>query len=82
MRKKEVFYGIAGINAYGVYNDWDKVLESRKYIAEFQTKKWKGFDEAKAWAEETYEEKQYRTGGYYEIPEIKKVNWCYYRKKC
>ncbi len=79
--KKEKFYGVAGVNAYGVYNDYEKVCKSRRFIAKFKTKKFNEFESAKHWAEDTYEELQRGFYYDYEIPEITKLNWCYYRKK-
>lgn len=35
---KKRFYGVAGINGYGVYNDYGKVLESKPYIRGFKVK--------------------------------------------
>lgn len=79
--KKKYFYGVAGVNAYGVYNDYEKVLKRRERIAEFKNKKFKTFDEAKEWAELTYYRLQMKHSGLYdyEIDDIKKVNRCYYR---
>ena len=39
MAKK--FYGIAGTNGYGVYDDYDKVLGSRKYVKGYKIKSFK-----------------------------------------
>ena len=58
--KKIKYYGIAGVNAYGVYND---------------------YEDAKKWAQETYEGLQPDYCWDYQIAEIRKMNWCYYRKK-
>ena len=79
--KNEKFYGVVGVNAYGVYNDYEKVIESKKYIAKFRTKKFNAFENAKLWAEDAYEELQRGVYYDYEIPEITKINWCYYRRK-
>lgn len=81
MKKKECFYGVAGVNAYGVYNDYEKVLESKQYIAKFKTKKFVEFEEAKVWAEDTYADLQGDVYFDYEISEIEKIDWCYFRKK-
>ena len=77
----EKYYGIAGINAYGVYNSYEKVMEKKEYIVKFKVKSFKEFEDAKVWAEEQYYDLQ---GGYlyeYKIEEIQRINWTYYRKK-
>lgn len=38
MRRKWKFYAVAGFNGYGVYNDYDKILDSKKYIIGFKVK--------------------------------------------
>lgn len=81
MSKKIKFYGVAGVNAYGVYNDYGKVQEAQEYIRKFKVKSFQEFEDAKDWAEETYYELQGDSYYNYEIEEIKKLNWCYYRKK-
>lgn len=80
---KKRYYGVAGVNAYGVYNAYDRVLKKRIHIAEFKNKGFSTFDEAKEWAEETYYRIQMRycEKEDYEIADISKVNKCYYRKK-
>lgn len=79
--KKIKYYGIAGVNAYGVYNDYEEVKKSRKYIAAFKNKRFDNFEDAKKWAQETYEGLQPDYCWDYQIAEIRKMNWCYYRKK-
>lgn len=56
MEKK--FYGIAGTNGYGVYDDYEKVLKSRGYIKEYKVKSFKNLIDAKRYAVETYESLQ------------------------
>lgn len=36
--KKKKYYAVAGFNGYGVYDNYDKVLRSRKYITGFKEK--------------------------------------------
>ena len=77
----EKFYGVAGVNGYGVYNSYEKVMEAKIYLAKFHNKKFNDFEEAVSWAEEMYYELQqdiYK----YQIQRIEKLNWTYYRKKC
>ena len=79
--KKIRYYGIAGVNAYGVYDDYTEVLKSKKFIAGFKNKGFNSFEEAKEWAKDMYEDLQSIYYTDYQIAEIRKVNWCYYRKK-
>lgn len=81
MMKTTKFYGVAGVNAYGVYDDYVKVQECKRYIAKIHVKKFDDFTKAKEWAENTYEEMQYGIIDDYRIDEIRKMNWTYYRKK-
>ena len=37
--KRRKYYGVAGSNGYGVYDNYDRVLESRPFITEFTIKK-------------------------------------------
>lgn len=39
--KRRKYYGVAGSNGYGVYDNYDRVLESRPFITEFTIKKLK-----------------------------------------
>ena len=77
-RKK--YYGVAGDNGYGVYNRYDKVLESKPFITRFKLKGFRDFDEAKVFALNTYEELQDETIGQYQIEELDKQNWFYRRE--
>ena len=79
--KKQKYYGIAGVNAYGVYDDYEKVLESRQYIAKFKNRRFDDFEEAKEWAEWMYEELQADSSIDYDIKELRQVNWCYFRQR-
>lgn len=43
---KEIYYALAGANAFGVYNDRNKLLQSRKYVKSAKEKSFSTFDEA------------------------------------
>ncbi|HJD47764.1 MAG TPA: hypothetical protein H9909_13055 [Candidatus Mediterraneibacter norfolkensis] len=58
MRRKRKFYAVAGFNGYGVYNDYDKVLDSKKYINGFKVKSFIDKGAALRYAEKTYYEMQ------------------------
>lgn len=79
--KRSKFYAVAGCNAYGVYDDYDRILESRPYIASYKCKSFNNYEDAKYAAEEMFFDLQKDVFAEYEIPEIKKINWCYYKKK-
>lgn len=55
---------------YGVYDDYEKVMESRKYIASFKNKKFADFDSAKSWAEDTFADLQNCFSLEYDIDEM------------
>lgn len=80
-KKQEVYYALSGSNAYGIFNNYEKAIASRLYVTKSNIKKFYDFEDAKEWAEDRFNEMQvpYLTG--YKIKEIKKVNWCYFRKK-
>lgn len=79
---KSKFYGLAGVNGYGVYTDYAKVIESGPYLKKFVNKKFSCFEDAKRWAMDRYEEYQsYGTRMNYRIDDIKETDWIYYRKK-
>lgn len=78
---KRKYYGVAGVNGYGVYDDYEKALVSRMYIKSCKVKKWGNFELAKEWAEQTYQDLQLNDWQEYRIEKIEKVNWVYYRKK-
>lgn len=51
------YYGVAGVAGYGVYDDYEKVLESRRFIKKFINKKFSNIEDAKQWAVvDTFEE--------------------------
>lgn len=79
MKKK--YYGVAGVNGYGVYNNYDEAFETKKYLMKFRNKSFDTFEKAKEWAEDTYYELQHGVIYEYRIEEIEKMNWIYYRKK-
>lgn len=79
MSKK--YYGVTGVNAYGVYDNYEKVMETKKFIAEFKCKAFSKFDAAKEWSEDRYYELQGDSFFGYQIQEIQRLNWTYYRRK-
>ena len=78
--KRRKYYGVAGSNGYGVYDNYDRVLESRPFITEFTIKKFKDFNEAKVFALDEYERLQEGEFGAHEIEEINEKNWFYRRE--
>lgn len=79
-RKSKQYYGVAGVNAYGVYTNYGKVLEAKEYIKQFNCKKHPNFNSAKEWAVERFEDLQGEDWMDYKIQEIKKRNRCYFRQ--
>lgn len=80
--KRKKYYAVAGVNAYGVYDNYEKVMESSRYIACFKCKKFDSFEDAKDAAEDMYWDMQGKNLDMYSISEIKRINRCYFRKKC
>lgn len=78
---KENYYGVAGVNGYGVYDAYETAVVSKRYMPCWKIKKQKSFELAKEWAEQTYQDLQLNHWQGYKIEEIEKVNWVYYRKK-
>ncbi len=54
MNRRWKFYAVAGFNGYGVYNDYRKVLESKKYIMGFKVKSFIDYGIALRYAKEMY----------------------------
>lgn len=80
--KKQKFYAVAGVNGYGVFDSYDGALSAKMYLAKFNTKRFEDFELAKEWAEDAFYDRQECFSYYdYEIGEIKKLNWVYYKKK-
>lgn len=78
---KVKYYGVAGSNGYGVYNDYDRVLESRIHIKKFRNKKFDNFEDAKRWATDTFYEIQNDFFVVVDQVEIESLNWFYRVKK-
>lgn len=79
--KRNQFYAVAGVNGRGVYDHYDKVKESSRYIACFKCKKFNDFEDAKSAAENMYGDLQGDNIFDYTVSEIRKINFFYYRKK-
>lgn len=78
MAKK--FYGIAGTNGYGVYDNYNKVLESRGYVKGYKVKSFKDLREAERYAVDTYKGLQNGASDFYKIDPLARLNWFYYQK--
>lgn len=76
---KKRFYGVAGVNGYGVYNDYDKVLKSKPYIISFRVKGFPYYKKAKEYAINNYKQMAYGTTDICGTYSIKRLNW-FYRK--
>lgn len=76
---KKKFYGVAGINGYGVYNNYNKVLESRPYVKGFMVKGFPYCREAKIYAVDTYKQLAYGTADVNGTYEIRRINRFYHK---
>lgn len=54
----KVFYSVFGINGFGVYTDYEKVLKAKQYLNAFNCKKHKTYLDAKSYAIASYNERQ------------------------
>lgn len=54
--KRKNYYAVAGVNGYGAYNNYEKVLESREYIKNYKCKGCKTWEEAKEMAFQLFHE--------------------------
>lgn len=77
---RRMYYGVAGSNGYGVYNNYNRMLDSRPFITAFTVKKFKDFDEAKVFALDEFARLRDGELGSYEIEELDEKNWLYRRK--
>lgn len=79
-RKKEKYYAVSGINGYGVYTDYEKVKDTIRFLANPHYKKYTSFECAKESAVSRFYDLQEYYHREFEIEELRKVNWTYYRK--
>lgn len=74
-----MYYGVAGTNGYGVYNNYDKVILSKPYIKKYKVKGFDTFIEARDYAIEMYYILQNAAKPFFIVEEDKKLNW-FHRK--
>lgn len=75
------YYGVAGINGYGVYTDYDRALDAQNFLYASRVKKYLTFEDAKFWAIERFWGLQNPMKFFIDIDPIGKTNWTYYKKK-
>lgn len=73
------FYGVAGLNGYGVYDDYEKVLKTRPFVKKYKVKRFADFNQAEEYANEMYQSMQCDANKFYKIDSISDLNW-FYRK--
>lgn len=78
MKKK--YYGVVGVNGYGIFDDYEKVLAVRKYLKKFKVKRDSNLEKIKTWTEDMYYELQENLSNF-AIEPIKNLNWVYYAKR-
>lgn len=76
---KKRFYGVAGSNGYGVYNDYERVLRARPYVRGFLVKGFPYYKEAERYAVDAYKQSAYGTADIDITYEIKRMNRFYYK---
>lgn len=80
MAKTKKFYGVAGTNGYGVYDDWGEVMRARLYIKEIKVQRFDNYEDAKEFAYDQFILLQYGAKNFHQIDEITKLNWFYHKK--
>ena len=75
---KTRFYGVAGTNGYGVFDDYDKVLEKKPYIKHFKIKGFRYYDEAESYAINTYKQLVYSESNAIRTCEVRRRNRFYH----
>lgn len=78
---KKRFYGVAGSNGYGVYNDYERVLRAKPYVRGFLVKGFPYYKEAERYAVDAYKQSVYGTIDIDITYEIKRMNRFYYKNK-
>lgn len=78
MKKK--FYGVAGVNGYGVYDNYKGVLKNREYVKAHHVKGFQTYAEAETYAYDTYKKLQEGQPDFYRIEKIDRTNWFFHRK--
>lgn len=78
MKKK--FYAVAGINGYGVYDNYKGVLKNREYVKSHRVKGFQTYAEAETYAYDTYSKLQEGQPDFYRIEKIDRINWFFRRE--
>ena len=81
--KKDIvyFYGVAGVNGYGVYTNFDKAQDAQNFLYASRVKKFLTFADAKHWATERFLGLQNPMDVFIDIDPITSKNRTYYKKK-
>ena len=74
MAKTKKFYGVAGTNGYGVYDDWGEVMRAKPHIKKFKNKGFDNYEEAEEYAYAQFISLQYGADAFYQIDEITELN--------
>lgn len=75
---KRRFYGISGTNGYGVFDDYNKVLEQKPYIRGFKIKGFRYYNEAESYAINTFKQLVYGKSDAIKVHEIRRINRFYH----
>lgn len=75
--KRKNYYAVAGVNGYGAYNDYDKVLKSHPFIKKYKCKGTNSVEEARELAVQMFRELvgTYAVGK--KLEPIVSLNWFY-----
>lgn len=74
-----MYYGIAGSNGFGVYDDYDRMQKNRDFLSSPISKKFDSFYEAFEWARDIYNDGQAVDDAFYGASTDIRVNWIMYR---
>lgn len=78
------YYAVYANGGFGVYNEYEQVLEIQRYLKGFKVKKYSSFEEACEQAIDGYNQMQQGMENYdciYLGTSKLRLNWTYYRKQ-
>lgn len=80
-KDKKYYYGVAGLNGYGVYTDYDRAMDATNFLYASRLKRCTTFEDAKHWATERLLGLQDPMETFIDIKPITSLNWTVYKNK-
>lgn len=75
-----MYYGIAGNNGFGVYDDYNRMQKNRDFLSKPISKKFDSFYGAFEWAKAVYNDGQEVDDAFYGVSTDIRMNWLMFRK--